>query len=876
MTPAPPPPGAIRVIWITSRLSARKFLNRATGVFSMKFGRKKSDPPAARTGTPRKRMVSFILFPFLLGMFALNGVGISMQMIVKLSAELKERRAAGPEEGRAADTRIAVGKWQYRAILEKKAEWRKIRKGENGDPRRDAFLQSLRESFEYFVDDPSVSKKDQAEKVEKMMAAFEERGSAGFRVVTERATFFPSESVWPTPPDQSAMIRALAIALLYLVVAMYFMMVGSMSQDLGRVEWSLEWLFTFPVPAWTIFLSKVIELALVNPFTWIVFWPFLFSIFACAGYGGWSVAIGGALAAYYGMILACLHLITETGLRKNFPPNRLKNIQAIFSLLGISAFLALMWQITAGPASFLIDLADRTPAAFLWNPFSLPIVIAEAGSTPGSLWAAVLLTAVLFTFATVRLAQWCVRDGLKGAGGPYRGARRIPSAAGPARGWTLSGVVGKDIRLLFRDRAFLMQTLVVPLIILGYNLIINPDFLHGASEGVQGSALLAFGLGAFVLMSSALHALSVESGALWMLYTVPRPLDVILRDKTYLWCLIALVYATAVLAMGAHSGVTAVNAIVAVAGVAIYSFIASGIGILATDPLEREQQKRIRPSMIYLYMILAAMYAHAIYNPSIWVKVTQIVLSLLLAFALWQKVRDHCPYFLDPVDSPPPSISLADGMIAVQAFFVIQGLSVILLSGWELAPGPLMLIAYVVAGMVVGIGALLVFWRQKVPDLFQKVGFRSSPEHAGVGVGMTIAQGIAGGILAAVLGLAYLHAADLIEPLRLLKEKALSGAKTMDPEMLAWIGGMAVFAAPVFEEFIFRGIIYRGLRRTMRPAWAVVLSAGLFTIVHPPYSWMPVFGLGIVTAFVFEKSRLLLAPFLAHMIYNLAVISASY
>jgi hypothetical protein len=55
------------------------------------------------------------------------------------------------------------------------------------------------------------------------------------------------------------------------------------------------------------------------------------------------------------------------------------------------------------------------------------------------------------------------------------------------------------------------------------------------------------------------------------------------------------------------------------------------------------------------------------------------VLSTLLAFALWQKVKDISPYLMDPAQHPPRTIGLADGMIAGLAFFVRQNLIALIL-----------------------------------------------------------------------------------------------------------------------------------------------------------------------------------------------------
>jgi membrane protease YdiL (CAAX protease family) len=50
------------------------------------------------------------------------------------------------------------------------------------------------------------------------------------------------------------------------------------------------------------------------------------------------------------------------------------------------------------------------------------------------------------------------------------------------------------------------------------------------------------------------------------------------------------------------------------------------------------------------------------------------------------------------------------------------------------------------------------------------------------------------------------------------------------------------------------------------------MSAALFAIVHPPLSMLPVFGLGLCTAFAYERSKGLAAPMLVHAIYNAVVL----
>jgi hypothetical protein len=62
------------------------------------------------------------------------------------------------------------------------------------------------------------------------------------------------------------------------------------------------------------------------------------------------------------------------------------------------------------------------------------------------------------------------------------------------------------------------------------------------------------------------------------------------------------------------------------------------------------------------------------------------------------------------------------------------------------------------------------------------------------------------------------------------------------------------------------------LRRTAGPALAILGSAAIFALVHPPISAVPVFGLGIAAAISFQRSGFLLAPVLTHAVYNTIVI----
>jgi membrane protease YdiL (CAAX protease family) len=368
-------------------------------------------------------------------------------------------------------------------------------------------------------------------------------------------------------------------------------------------------------------------------------------------------------------------------------------------------------------------------------------------------------------------------------------------------------------------------------------------------------------------MFSAFQVLNSEGHALWLLFTLPHRLERIVTEKALLWGGLALIYPCAIfgLAIG-FSGNVSLETVgvftLVLLGVPVYALIAACLGVIGSNPLDQDVQRRVRPRQAYLYMILASLYAYTIYASTHWQRFSLLTLTGLLAFALWQKARDQLPYLLDPVSLPPPRASLADGLIAGQIFFVLQALLALALRGSDLSAGLVTLIAFTVGGgLTYGI-MRLYYWKRRVlgvPGLLK-----------GAPAGRSLAAGILFGGLAAAGGLLYLV---LVHQTGLLPTR---GFETVDVERetLLWIFLLAVVFAPIFEEFIFRGLIFGGLRRSFGLVASVLGSAAVFAVVHPPFSVAPVFLLGVCTALAYEKTRGLLAPILTHAVYNAVLLAA--
>ena len=81
---------------------------------------------------------------------------------------------------------------------------------------------------------------------------------------------------------------------------------------------------------------------------------------------------------------------------------------------------------------------------------------------------------------------------------------------------------------------------------------------------------------------------------------------------------------------------------------------------------------------------------------------------------------------------------------------------------------------------------------------------------------------------------------------------------------------LMVIAAPVLEEFIFRGIILDGLLKRYSPTKSILVSSLLFGLVHlNPWQFITGFIIGIFSGWVYYRTRSLSFSIIIHAAANL-------
>jgi membrane protease YdiL (CAAX protease family) len=704
-----------------------------------------------------------------------------------------------------------------------------------------------------------------------------------------------------------ALAAALTLVMLLMWLVGFLMPLGS--RELAQQDWDLEWLVTLPVRRGTLLWARVLERSVANPVGLLALGPLCMVLAWYGNYGWASLLLGAAVALPMLMLAAMMRTLADTGLRLSLPASQLRNLQALASILSMPLMYVGISYSMWSNNSFTLDWARSFPAWTLWTPPGLAVQALTATTATAAAQAGALLlaqTAALLA-AGMALLHRQLRHGVV-ASGARESANTRAGAAGraahapgavrnagigaaeaacagaavpapvsvPPSRWRIGTILQRrELMLLGRDRNFLAQSLLIPVVIIVSQLLVSGQLssITLLGQNQQLMAVIAFGIGSYVLLLSAFQAINTEGNALWMLYTFPRRIDSLLKEKAQLWTALAALYPLLIFATGLYFTPNFNWRLlwwfaVVMAGIPVYALIAVSLGVFASDPHAQETQARVRPTYAYLYMMLSSLYIFALYAVSWLQTVAIMILTASLALALWQKARDELPYLLDPAAAPPARVALSDGLIAATLFFVLQLIVGLMLRGGRSGSGSGgagledSVFAFVCAGATVYLLMRYLYWRHKtagIPAILnaqQHGGKAAAARHAAI-------TSVAGAAAACAFGTAYMW---------LLRDTSWWPARTPSAATLRLLLPLTVLAAPLFEEFIFRGLIFGGLRRLMGALPAAAGSAALFAIVHPPLAMVPVFVLGLCAAWAYERSKSLLAPMLVHAAYNALVL----
>ena len=127
--------------------------------------------------------------------------------------------------------------------------------------------------------------------------------------------------------------------------------------------------------------------------------------------------------------------------------------------------------------------------------------------------------------------------------------------------------------------------------------------------------------------------------------------------------------------------------------------------------------------------------------------------------------------------------------------------------------------------------------------------------------------------IALAVSVATLAAGFALDPLNAVMPPMPEKLEAMMSSMMEgpfWVTILAVSVfAPFFEEWLCRGMILRGLLQRMKPAWAIVISALVFALIHlNPWQAIPAFVFGVIFGYVYYRTGSLKLTMLMHCVNN--------
>ncbi len=125
-------------------------------------------------------------------------------------------------------------------------------------------------------------------------------------------------------------------------------------------------------------------------------------------------------------------------------------------------------------------------------------------------------------------------------------------------------------------------------------------------------------------------------------------------------------------------------------------------------------------------------------------------------------------------------------------------------------------------------------------------------------------------------GLAGVYAAGVIHDVIVHpKQQAIVSAFPHTAVGAAMFVLVAVIMAPLFEEILFRGFLFRGLANSFGWVWGAVISGGIFGAAHLQLDvFLPLAALGFVLAWAYHRTGSLWTNITMHALFNTIAVLA--
>ena len=97
--------------------------------------------------------------------------------------------------------------------------------------------------------------------------------------------------------------------------------------------------------------------------------------------------------------------------------------------------------------------------------------------------------------------------------------------------------------------------------------------------------------------------------------------------------------------------------------------------------------------------------------------------------------------------------------------------------------------------------------------------------------------------------------------------------KEENAPFLVYTSIFAAVVGPIIEELFFRGFMYNAVKRYAGVVWASLITSAIFAALHTNVvGFLPIMVLGILLAYLYEKTGTLISSMTVHVIHNLSMV----
>ena len=647
--------------------------------------------------------------------------------------------------------------------------------------------------------------------------------------------------------------------------------------DVGRRRHPMwEWLFSHPVRPSAVFAAEMLAPVAANPAYWTA--PLVPGVLYAGTYGFWPGVLAAVLvgvpvtlaAAFFGKALE-VAVTLRTAVRSRG------------ALIGLMTWLGTAASAFPVVLAFTLDGTARSIAYAVGPLAGLPwpwlgwfLGLRDEGEPSFLLGVAFCVAASAAVMAAaVASSAWSTARGLAGKVGP-----RDAAPARQARFNGRNALFRKELAWFTRDRSALVQVILVPATLAGFQVFNLHRLMTEVETGWHILCGIGILLGTYFLAILGPKSLASEGGTLWLAMTWPHGMESLLRAKARLWAGLASIPAGLAMAYAAWLfPADRWNVALVALGWAVFAqSMAVKAVTLAQVTSESGETEKVPAGRRWAVQLGTFAFAGSVLTRQAGPAIAGIVFSVATAVAMWQNFRARLPFLLDPwserLPKPPTSMH---AMVAISAMIEVGAVlnGTVAAVGGQDAARVGFAVSYGVAAMGVSVCTAVFLLRRGVAwsdvwtwpagDPALPSGRRSVRAWV-----PSLLAGIGAGLALGLLGCGYLAALEHLP----WTAKALGQARAAAAGHVVQVSFLvaAVLFAPVAEEFLFRGLLFRALARDWTGWHAVGGSAVFFASYHPMMSWLPVCTLGVACAVLFKRTGRLAATVVLHATYNAVVL----